>query len=396
MTTATVGYTPGTAYSWNSYPDTWAATSSGALSWDTANANNVYTLGVDEPVNTADLNPKALTKPLSDAFGMVDAKAGWGIGKKTAETLATTDAYSRTVAFLRTLAETFATVDVLTKIVTKKLTEVLTTLDVKQVTFGKNVPEAFATADVLKKDTGKNIAEAVSVADVWKLSFSKSLNDAFNFAEQRSVAYAKSVPETFQTVDAFARTISFQRTYTEAWSVADVLRKAIGKKMPEAFSAQDTWVMKGRIVTSDLLLREGALAYSDFLANMASGLPISFAEYVPFIPGDYTVQKANIKVVLTRENLSQDIRVKLGKVYVDVPDVNDKGRMPITSTAGVTPVLFNRKFVAIPEVTVVGVSASQFGQARVSNITVTGFDVELINTANARITGTVSWNALGY
>jgi hypothetical protein len=398
-TTVSTGAALGTAYTWNSYPDVWATTNSAALSWDTAANTNSYTLTVDETATNADALRNAFTKAtIAEAFNAVDGKPGWGVGKNAAEAIATTEVFARTVGYSRTLVEAVTVTEA--KIgwtIGFKPQEGFQTTDSGQRAVTKRLADALATVDVLLKTPGKRAAEFVTTLDVLRNNVTQgALAEGLHIADAAPKTIGKLVPETVHSIDASVRQTSFHKTLAEAWLTTDTLFKVFSKRMVENYSFVDMWLMKGKVVIADLVLREDALTYSDFLQAVSTGAPANYSSFVPFIPGDYNISVATIKVVMTRENLSQDVRLPLGKVFVDVPDVNDRGRVTITVTSGPTHVVFNRTFVSVPEVGVVGVSASQFGQPRISNQTKDGFDVELINTSNARITGTVSWTAQGY
>ena len=57
---------------------------------------------------------------------------------------------------------------------------------------------------------------------------------------------------------------------------------------------------------------------------------------------------------------------------------------------------FNRPFYAVGEVVCTEKGGAVVAVPRVSNVTLTSFDVELIDVNGTRVGGTVSWSAKGY
>ncbi len=451
-TTINIGFTPGPAYTWNSYPLTWDDPSSGALSWATANAGNVYTLGIDETLAYVEALRRTITLPKAEAFGIVDAKVGWTFTKKVTETLSTVDVWTRLFTVFRTYAETLSTVDLRWVTATARNPETLTTVDVNSRNATHISQEAFATVDVNRKavthiegqafgtvDVGRRTVspkypETLNTVDVLRFAatkiyphtlgvadakvgwqFSQPLFEFWNTAdvyikhvtmikphtvdieEINTNDPIKILPQAFGVADTWVRTLTIFRTYTEALNIIDPHPRQFTKRLFDAWGQKDMWIMKGPIVASDMVLREDALSYIDFVSAAGSELPYTYSNYVPFIPGDYNLTKASVKVVITRENTSQDTRLTFGKVSIDIPDVADRGTV-IISDASDPPswVSFNRIFVTEPEVTVTGVSATEFVQPRIYGKTKLGFYVELINADNVKIAGRVSWTALGY
>jgi hypothetical protein len=453
-TTTNVVLTPGSAYTWNSYPDTWVGGSSSSLSWDTANSANSYALTVTETATTVDAPSNQPTKKLSEAFSTVDARKVSATKNQT-EAFATADA--RTAAVSKFLAEAFSTVEGGFRSPTKKIAEAFTTADAKgKWTYSQTLQQAFATAETvgLQSNWHHTYGESFSTADVRLATTTKTLTEAFNTLDVGSRATIKAMLEVFSTVDVWSRQLNWFRTYgeglqtvdinmkivapapyVEAFHTAEVLYKAPRKNSietlntvdvwsrtvvffrtytetatfvelsphhysinfpGESFSTQDMLIRRGSIVVNDMVLSNVAISYGTFLTDAASDTPYTYSDYVPFIVGDYSLSKARIKIVMTRDNVAQDTKLTVGTISVDVPNVSDSGRINITSTAGVTPVVFVRTFYGIPEVSVTSVSSTAFAQPRISNITRTGFDVELIDVSNSRLTGTASWTALGY
>lgn len=402
-TTTNVVFTPGTAYTWASYPDTWDATGSGALSWDTANSSNSYSLTVTETVDTVEIGFRSYTpRAIPESFAIAEAKPGWTVGKNVSEAFGFAETSAMRSALNHMIGESFSIAEISKKAVSIFKGEAFATAEARKNTVGKNSTEAFAitfspTAEFTRQVTFyRTFTETFNTLDQRPGVFTPTAYlETIHFVDAFIKNITKKMPEAFSTTDGFSRVAGFVRTFPETTNFAEIGKRSFSKTLQESFHLQDMWIKKGPVTATDMVLREDALTYADFLSAVGSDAPISYNDYVPFIVGDYNVSKFSVKVVMTRDNISQDTKLTAGKVYADVPDVNDKGRAT-TSASVVTTVPFNRKFATPPEVTVVNVSSSTFGQPRITNVTSNSFDVDLINASNARIVGTVSWNALGH
>lgn len=324
---------------------TWDDTNMGIYTWDTNQVGGYFswTLTVDETQGWAEVLRRSPNKRMPEILNVLDSKRGWTIAKVFA---------SQPVAF----AETFS----------------------------RNVGWT------------PSFAESIGFLETPRKTVNKRLNDAFNVAELRRMTYVMNRNHAIAFAEAYARQLGWVRSFDHVVSVLDVGRHSVNKKLQEAFSTYDIFLRAGPLVLTDLIVSQTTISFEDFQDNVASGTPASYSHFVPFIPGDYSLTKADVRIVMTRDSTSQDLRLTIGKVFIDVPDVNDRGTATVSTSASVTPVEFNRKFVEAPEVTITGISAAAFAVPRVTNITKDGFDVELVKPDGGRTTGTVSWQSQGY
>lgn len=149
---------------------------------------------------------------------------------------------------------------------------------------------------------------------------------------------------------------------------------------------------KGTI--SDIVYGATDIDQTQFDLLRAVQSAVGYDSFRGFIAGDYEYQNAIYKASSFADYASRPRFLKL-KVNVDVPDIFDRGTAS-TSATGVVRVSFNRTFYSINEVLATQKGGTDVGLARPTNITLTGFDIELVNSAGARIAGTVSWAAKGY
>jgi hypothetical protein len=144
---------------------------------------------------------------------------------------------------------------------------------------------------------------------------------------------------------------------------------------------------------SELKFENASMDIDTFRERFLFGGPVGFEDFRLLVPGDYKYQDAKVRV----DAISQDstiASISALTLIVDIPDVKDRGRA--TFGAVVHTVNFNRTFrIDPPEVIALQVGGTTVGRVRVSNITLTSFDVEIRNASDALMAGTVSWMAHG-
>jgi hypothetical protein len=145
---------------------------------------------------------------------------------------------------------------------------------------------------------------------------------------------------------------------------------------------------------SDIYVKESDLTFAEFQLRFGGQGSPGYDDWRVLITGEKEYEKAAIRGVVTTVGGSVPSFIQL-ELQVDVPDVFDRGSV-VCSAAGVVTVSFSRPFYAVSEVMATMKGGAVVAVPRVSNITPTSFDIELINTSNARVAGTVSWVAKGY
>jgi hypothetical protein len=145
---------------------------------------------------------------------------------------------------------------------------------------------------------------------------------------------------------------------------------------------------------SDIYIKESDLTFTDFQSRFNEQGSPGYDNWRVMISGEKEYDHAAIRGVITTLGGSVPSFIQL-QMQVDVPDVFDRGSV-VCSAAGVVTVPFNRSFYAVNEVVASMKGGAVVAVPRISNITTTSFDIELINTSNARVAGTCSWAAKGY
>lgn len=147
-------------------------------------------------------------------------------------------------------------------------------------------------------------------------------------------------------------------------------------------------------IVSDLEVKSSSITDGDFDQLLANGSASGHSNFRPFIVGDYNYEKSLVKVVLKTSGGVQS-RISDLQLVVDVPDIVNRGESTTSSTSTVR-VLFDRPYNTKPEVIPTLKSGTVFGFPKVTNIDTFGFDLELLDTTQARIVGVVGWISRGY
>lgn len=169
---------------------------------------------------------------------------------------------------------------------------------------------------------------------------------------------------------------------------------ALTLNISESIGVRDIFTRKSLAVITDLAFRSNPFAAAEFEVMFDSDSALGYEPFRYFVVGDQEFQKALYKVEL---DASQGFvpRITKMQVEIDVGDVFDKGTATTSATGSVT-VFFNRPFYKVDEVIVTLKGSGELGTPRVTNITNLSFQLDLYNTANQRIAGSVSWSAKGY
>lgn len=239
-------------------------------------------------------------------------------------------------------------------------------------------PETLALAEDDVLGITSVSAETLNLVDAFLQGQSVNFDEPVNFAE------------ALVTIGTFSLTLA------ETLAFAEAVAKLATVVSQESFSVEDLMMRQGPVVIGNLTIRNDLLSFATFLTKIGDGVSGAWLPYRPFVPGDYDFMRALVRVTLTRDNVNQDVKVVTGKIYADMADVVESRTTTIVSAAAPTSLTFDKTFVAVPVVSATLVSTSANAKARISNVTKTGFDLEIIDETNTRLTGVVGWQARGY
>ncbi len=115
-------------------------------------------------------------------------------------------------------------------------------------------------------------------------------------------------------------------------------------------------------------------------------------------PGTYEYQKAIIGIRVKAPQTGNRYGISDLVHHVDVPDLNERGNDVITDIVNPTSIALVKNFHIVPEVQVQVVAGATPSFAEVTNVTTSGFDVQLFDKTapTTKVTGTISWAAVGY
>ena len=331
--------TPGTPFTWDTAGFSWNDADAGKA-WDDASPF-VYVGTLDETVNLAEAPSNRPYKSFDETVHYTER---WT--KKTGKTLAE----------LLGLAELYSSIE----------------------EFNPMFAESFYVVDLLLKEYNQSLEESAAVEDA------------------KPTAVRLSKLEAFNLVEDYANTLAWSRILAENFLFSESYHRALGVNKPEAFNVQDTFVRQGPMIVSDLQLRGDEVTLGSFLLNVQNNVPSGYGPFQPFVIGDYDITKALIKITMQRESPAQDLRLLSGKVFIDVADVTDRGNITISTTAGPVTIAFTRKFLIPPVVSVTRIGSSGGASPRITNVTRTNFQIELVDSSGNRVLGDANWQAEGY
>lgn len=144
---------------------------------------------------------------------------------------------------------------------------------------------------------------------------------------------------------------------------------------------------------SDLYISANPITASDFAQMITRQGPVGYTNFARLIPGDYSYQRALIKVAMSSVGNDRP-QIDQLKLVADLPDILDRG-ISVISVGGTT-VSFNKNYSAVPDVTATLRSGTTAVTLRISGETTTGFFAELFDDVGASVTGSISWASLGY
>lgn len=169
---------------------------------------------------------------------------------------------------------------------------------------------------------------------------------------------------------------------------------ALTKNINESIKVVDEKRDAFKGVVSDVLVGRADISPADFDAMLANGAAVGYSPFASYIDGDYEYKSAILKLSMSTIDGSLPRALRLA-INVDVPDVFDRGTAT-ASAAGPVSVAYNRHFYFVGEVIATPKGGAVIAAPRVTNITATTFDIELIDPSNNRVAGIVSWSAKGY
>ncbi|CCG43302.1 hypothetical protein [Magnetospirillum molischianum] len=366
----------------------------------------VYSRVFDETLALAELGSRGVTRPIREAFRVVDQAPAKSFSKVNLETLGFAETYTDIIAFIVKVIESITISETPGKTWSHPVTESFGVSDTKVTKIAglvKNETLTVAEAFRSLKTFYRALLENLGVTDARSSGVYKPIHETIEVGEGVGKSAALSKAEALAIADLATRASVFQREFQRTFSVSEAVRKTASLRFSEVWRIYDRLVRNANAVLSDVKMTNAAdISVDDFDDLLDRLAPPGYQSFNTFVAGDYTFQKALVRHVLRTES-SDRPRITTLRTTVDLPDVFDRGELWLNAVETTIP--FNRVFNALPEVTVslkAGIAGdptagiTEFAVPRITEIGIGYFKVKLMTSAGTLTPGRVSWAAHGY
>ena len=181
------------------------------------------------------------------------------------------------------------------------------------------------------------------------------------------------------------------------------LNKTAVKSIEDFFKLYDAIIEACQAILSDLRINNGSITLEDF-EKIVKTVP-GYLPFMDFKVGEYDYKDALVRIAVGSAVAQTEPSIYSAVMHVDIPDTQDRGTAEIEDTEAPTKVFFNKMFYNPPEVSVNLRGGNTGDGLVVPNIVSTDkkdeygqryFEVELLNSNMQRVTGLVTWQAVGY
>lgn len=121
----------------------------------------------------------------------------------------------------------------------------------------------------------------------------------------------------------------------------------------------------------------------------------TWSDWEDWQAGDYTCRYFQLRMTMSRDDLSQDLECSQFDYYADLPDVDDFGTGEVTVAADGAEITFNKEFHSAPHVNIIILTGDGYLHKFSVVPDTTGFTVKLYDLSLVAKTGTFSWAAHG-
>ena len=334
---------------------------------------------------------------INESFGVAEA-VGLDVGKNVSDTVNFNETYIDLINFIVNIAESFGIAEVAAKDFTMD-----------------DFEETLGVAEAVGLDVGKNVSDTVNFNETYidLINFIVNIAESFGIAEvaakdftmddfEETLGVAESVAKTPEMVanetvgfaEVESHTVAYVRNIAVSLGVAEAIDKDVTLNKAETVAFVERLVRNANAVISDIVLQTGDADLAAFTTELKTGAPAAYAAFEAFIEGQRDVKETAIQYIL---GTITDSLPRLNELrgVIDMEDVRDRGEETF-STAVKKSITFNRTFVVAPNVNATQKGGSTLASPIVSNVSKTGFDLELRDKTDALVTGTAAWIAEGY
>lgn len=389
-------------YTWDSCPRTWEQMT---FAWENAGVRTVG-LAAEEPLSFADAVIKRAVKNNKEQLRVADKRANWEILKKLEQTIGIADESRAYSGFVRSFAENIGVIDKLANTRGKRFVESISVAEsVPGKLICKNAKEAIALLDKFVQKAAFHLLAAESIALTVKYTNYLQKPEFENIAVADEIAKELNLLKFEQVafIEAASRLFFARPVFEETITIAEQIFKTISILKTENMALYDTIIQACRAVLSNIAISEGGMSLSEFEDAIQSAP--GYTPFIDFKVGEYEYKEALIRLVVEAVVEQTEPSVSGVIMHVDIPDTQDRGTAEIEVTDAPAKIFFNKFFYNPPEVAV-NLRGGNTGDGIVTpNIASTDkkdengnryFEVELLNASGQRVTGLITWQAVGY
>lgn len=260
--------------------------------------------------------------------------------------------------------------------------------------FSHSLSESICLSDFIKSSFLANVYEDFLLSDSFGSQFSKKHFDSFVLSDNARYSLSSKYPELFALSDSISSLSDFRRLYSENLLISDSLFGSFGSNFYDDFSLSDSFIRGIDFALGNLGIKTTDLDLTSFLSSFDT--PFGYSPFQEFIVGEYEYDQAIFRTTISSLNHSVNTAINKLDIHVDIPDTVDRGTAVLFAEN--TFVSFNKTYYTKPEVNV-NINGGISGEVRiphVTEITLTGFYVELRDLTNSLVSGQISWTSNGY
>lgn len=389
-------------YTWESCPRTWAQME---FAWEDAGIRT-FGLSADEPLLLSEAIKKDSTKINKETLHATDQKYNWNIFKHIAETFQFADESNAYKSYVRLFDETLGVSDALKNVRGKFFAEHIGIAEhIPEKLYSKKTSESIAVLECFAKTVSFHLlaAESIALAVKYGAYLHKPIFESVAVADEVAKDLRLHKVEQVALAEAASRIFYSRPTFQEAIGVAEQVFKNVETLKKENVALYDTVIEACRAVMSNIAITEGGMSLLEF--EEATQSAPGYTPFIDFKVGEYEYKEALVRLVVEAVVEQTEPSVSGVIMHVDIPDTQDRGTAEIETTDAPAKIFFNKFFYKPPEVAV-NLRGGNTGDGIVTpNIASTDkkdengnryFEVELLNASGQRVTGLITWQAVGY
>lgn len=261
----------------------------------------------------------------------------------------------------------------------------------------KHIEEIIGLSEARTRKLGKRLSEEIVSHDKSKQPF--FVQTFFDVSDDlvKGTGFARSHVEIpFTVSSSLLRRAG--KNLVESFEISEELTKTFVKNITETIVVADTLLRNANAILFDLVLRDDVLDLTE-LAEISDSPPVGYTPFKVFYPGDYQGQKFMVGTRIKSADTTGRAGILGLQLNVDVVDVTDRGSAEIEVGEEETGVYvpFEKTFTVPPDVYPVWAEGSSAAVPEILEVTTAGFTFILrdINTPSVKVTGSITWAAIG-